>query len=83
LSLIFVILLLLTWYLWTATKYVSVCFMGCYNCHYSENGQKLNHQCEGKCQIINRRENSVGEVSTDGENDDSFKQKYLFGTFIW
>lgn len=40
-----------------------------YNCQYSENEQKLNHQCGRKCKIIDKGEESVGEVGTDDEID--------------
>ena len=39
------------------------------NCQYSENEQKLNHQCGRKCKIIDKGEESVGEVGTDDEID--------------
>lgn len=42
---------------------------GGYNCQYSENEQKLNHQCGRKCKIIDKGEESVGEVGTDDEID--------------
>lgn len=42
---------------------------GGYNCQYSENEQKLNHQCGKKCKIIDKGEESVGEVGTDDEID--------------
>lgn len=45
------------------------CFWGGYNCQYSENEQKLNHQCGRKCKIIDKGEESVGEVGTDDEID--------------
>ena len=48
------------------------CFCFCgggYNCQYSENEQKLNHQCGRKCKIIDKGEESVGEVGTDDEID--------------
>jgi len=47
------------------------CFFlgGGYNCQYSENEQKLNHQCGRKCKIIDKGEESVGEVGTDDEID--------------
>ena len=44
-------------------------FGGWYNCQYSENEQKLNHQCGRKCKIIDKGEESVGEVGTDDEID--------------
>ena len=44
-------------------------FGGGYNCQYSENEQKLNHQCGRKCKIIDKGEESVGEVGTDDEID--------------
>lgn len=44
-------------------------FLGGYNCQYSENEQKLNHQCGRKCKIIDKGEESVGEVGTDDEID--------------
>lgn len=43
--------------------------VGGYNCQYSENEQKLNHQCGRKCKIIDKGEESVGEVGTDDEID--------------
>jgi len=43
--------------------------LGGYNCQYSENEQKLNHQCGRKCKIIDKGEESVGEVGTDDEID--------------
>lgn len=45
------------------------CFFWGYNCQYSENEQKLNHQCGRKCKIIDKGEESVGEVGTDDEID--------------
>ena len=42
---------------------------GGYTCQYSENEQKLNHQCGRKCKIIDKGEESVGEVGTDDEID--------------
>ena len=42
---------------------------GGHNCQYSENEQKLNHQCGRKCKIIDKGEESVGEVGTDDEID--------------
>ena len=53
----------------TATRGVSVFLEGGYNCQYSENEQKLNHQCGRKCKIIDKGEESVGEVGTDDEID--------------
>ena len=44
-------------------------FGGGNNCQYSENEQKLNHQCGRKCKIIDKGEESVGEVGTDDEID--------------
>ena len=44
-------------------------FWGGNNCQYSENEQKLNHQCGRKCKIIDKGEESVGEVGTDDEID--------------
>ena len=44
-------------------------FGGGYNCQYSEKEQKLNHQCGRKCKIIDKGEESVGEVGTDDEID--------------
>ena len=41
---------------------------GC-NCQYSENEQKLNYKWGRKCKIIDKGEESVGEVGTDDEID--------------